>query len=92
MSRHSRFEKPYEPRIHKLILIGNIEADDPLVIQGAPKFLLKLIPVRSLHDNDKISPLNQFDRQRIFRVIVGSGGSNLDIGTRRKNLLRCRTS
>ena len=60
----SGFEQLNEGGIHEFIVIWNVEAHDPFVLQVIAKSLCQFATVCFLHDKNDVGPVDLFGRQQ----------------------------
>ena len=54
------FEHSHQDRVHKFVVIGNLEANYPLALQMRAKPTDQLIAMRLLHDKNYVGPIDLF--------------------------------
>ena len=57
-------KKAHEDRVHEIVVVRNVEADDALVLEVGTKFPRQLRPMRLLHHEDQVGPRKQLARDR----------------------------
>ena len=87
---HTIFQQSDQLRVHEVVFVRNIEADDTFAIQHTAEALLYLVAVCPLHHHDEISPLQEFGTYRGLGIVVGPSGRNFNVCPGRKNLFRRR--
>lgn len=92
VARHSRLEERDQLRLHIVVIVRNIEADDPPVAQCAAIAPLYFGAMRFFHHDNHVRPVDQFRSQRIFSSDVGSGGIRFNIIAQGKDLLGSRAA
>jgi hypothetical protein len=79
-------------RVHELVLVRDVQADDTLVAQVWFELGRQLRAMGVLHDKDKVSPLQKLRRNRTVCVEADARGGSLDAGPISEYLLRGRTA
>lgn len=74
------FQQVNKLRLHKLVVIGDAEADDALVAQLCSEVVGEFPLVLLLHHEDDVGPLDQFGRERVVGPAVGAGRSSFETG------------
>lgn len=81
VARHLGFEQRHKGCVHEGVVVGDVEADQPLAVQAFAKPTLQLRPVRLLHDEDHIGPSHEFVGERRLRIMVRPRRLDLQIDT-----------
>ena len=68
--RNLCFEQPDEFCVHVFVFVWYVEADDSLVCEVLPELGSDFVPVRLLHDEDHLGPLNQLRCQWIVCIVI----------------------
>ena len=86
------FEHPDQNRIHELIVVGNVEADDPFAIQAGAEFPVQLVAVGLLHDEYDVGPFDLFSGQQHDRAVGDACRVGFDARPGRKDLFGGRAA
>lgn len=92
MAAHAEFENGNKVRIHKFVIIWDIETDDAFAVKVASKALLDFSSMRPFHHENGVGPLHQFRIKRDFRVMVRPSRCNFNVAATGKYLLGSRAS
>ena len=79
-------------RIHELIVVGNVEADNPFAIQAGAEFPVQLVAVGLLHDEYDVGPFDLFSRQQHVRAVRDACRVGFDARPGRKDLFGRRAA
>ena len=63
----------YETRLHVIVVVWDIQADDTYRAKMALELGGELGAMRSLHDEDGVRPLKKFRCDRVLRFILETG-------------------
>ena len=89
---HAFFKKANQLWLHERIVVRHIETDHALPGKSRAKTALQLAPMRLFHDDDHVGPTDELCRQRVFSIMVGARGVDLQILPAREHLLRSGAS
>lgn len=92
MPPHPVLEQLHQPRVHEGVVVGDIQADHPLAVQGLAEPTLQLRPMRPLHHEDQIGPRHELVGERRLRIMVRPRRLHLQIPPPREHLLRRGTA
>lgn len=90
--RNLGLQQTDELRIHELVFIRDIKANDSSLHQMGFELGRELGAVRALHDEDDVRPLQQLRRNRVVGVGFQAGRGRLDTGPVCKDLLGGRAT
>jgi hypothetical protein len=80
-SPHPLLQQRDQFRLHEVVVVGDVEADDALVLQPAAQAAPEPGAVGALHDEDEVCPVEVVGRHRLLRIGRQAGGGGLDAGT-----------
>lgn len=86
---HPGLEDSDKFRVHKLIVIRNIETDDPFAVEVGAESGSESTTMNLLHHEDRVGPLQEIGCQRVFGISVKPCRSDLDPGMGREDMF-CR--
>lgn len=73
MTGNFGLEKCHQGLVHKFILVGDIEANDPFIPQVRLELGGQLAPMDALHDKDQVGPGQQLGAEGGIRILADTG-------------------
>ena len=80
MRPHPLLQQRDQFRLHEVVVVGDVEADDALALQPAAEAALEPGAVGAFHDEDQVGPVEVVGRCRLLRIGRQAGGGGLDAG------------
>ena len=80
MRPHPLLQQGCQFGLHEIVVVGDVEADDPLALQAPPEAALEFGAVGALHDEDEVGLVEVVGRDRLLRIGRQAGGGGLDAG------------
>lgn len=85
---HPLLQQRRQLGLQEIVVVGDLEADDPLALQMGPETALEFGAVGALHDEDDVGLVEVVGRDRLLRIGRQAGGGGLDAGARGEDVLR----
>lgn len=78
MLRDFDLEKAYQHRVHELVVIRDVQANDSLIGKARLELGREFVAVSPLHDEDQVSPNEELRRNGILSIVVKTSRGRLD--------------